>query len=116
MPARRPATRAGCRGRCCRLRSEGRVAEVAWVAGSARSASQPARPSRPSHCLLNLLLDLFPLDPSPLPSLAEKLEEPREDLDAVPQLLKVELLVRGMQPVVGESDAGEQYRCAALAQ
>src|SRR5207245_5784719 len=45
---------------------------------------------------------------------SQKLVESPEDSDPVPQLLQVQLLVRGVQAVVGQTDAGEEDRRAAL--
>src|SRR5215471_18653517 len=48
--------------------------------------------------------------------LAEELEEPLKDADPIPQLLQVELLIRGVQPVVGEPDSREQHGSALAPQ
>ena len=41
---------------------------------------------------------------------SQEFVERAEGLDPVPQLLEVQLLVRSVQPIVGETDAGQDHR------
>src|SRR3989442_11526214 len=71
---------------------------------------------RPPRSTLFPYTTLFRSRFRPYALASQKLVESPEDSDPVPQLLQVELLVRGVQPVVGQPDAGEEDRRAALAQ
>src|SRR6266480_2907178 len=50
------------------------------------------------------------------PNSTEQFVESPKHLNPVPQLLEVQLLVRGMQAIVGQADAGQDHRCAGRAE